>query len=277
MIREKKPWAVAAATALFLGTGLLTMGYAVNYRALSAAPITAEMKKADVKMTEVTGVNGKATAKEGEVEKVTGEVRGVISGKDEQLNWLVLNKFINAQLPQPDGSNLQEDPLQKKYWNTESAKVARDEYLNRVRGGQKADQPMPDDIRENLVLVDVEAIDSLYTENLKMAFENGQRAMLKASGVASYGDAGMCKYDVENPPRKTPPDGAGWVIEIRGSTYQKDGRQFILDTLVRNLTVNGRLKLPLEPTGGTSPAPRRRPPPRITSPPRSAGPKTNRR
>ena len=45
------------------------------------------------------------------------------------------------------------------------------------------------------------------------------------------------------------------MIQIRGITYQKDGRQFILDTLVRNLTVNGRLKLPLEPTGGTSPAP----------------------
>ena len=73
----------------------------------------------------------------------------------------------------------------------------------------ESDQPMPDDIRENLVLVDVEAIDSLYTENLKMAFENGQRAMLKASGVASYGDAGMCKYDVENPPRDAADEPAG--------------------------------------------------------------------
>jgi hypothetical protein len=78
--------------------------------------------------------------------------------------------------------------------------------------------------------------------------------MTKASGVSSFLDAGMCKYDAENPPRE-PPEGAGWVIELRGSTYHKEGRQFILDTLVRNLTVNGRLKLPLEPVAGATPAP----------------------
>jgi hypothetical protein len=219
----------------------------------------------------VTSVNAQATAKEGEVSKVTKEVTGVIAGKDEQLNWLVLNKWINAQLPQPDGSNLKEHPRQTQYWANPKAAEALREYQDRVRGGQKADQPMPDDIRENLVLMDVEAISSLYTENLKMAFDNAQRAMTKYSGVSSFLDAGMCKYDVENPPREAPPEGAGWVIEIRGSTYQKDGRQFFLDTLVRNLTVNGRSKLPLEPTGGApsaaptaapaegQPAPARRP------------------
>jgi len=80
---------------------------------------------------------------------------------------------------------------------------------------------MPDDIRENLVLMDIEAINSLYTDNLKAAFDNAQRAMVKVSGISSFLDAGMCKYDVENPPRETPPEGAGWVIELRGSTYHK--------------------------------------------------------
>jgi len=87
MIREKKPWAVAAASALFLGAGLLTLGYAINYRAVSAADIDKSIKSAEGKISEVTTVNGQATAKEGEVAKVTKEVTGVIcrQGRAAQL------------------------------------------------------------------------------------------------------------------------------------------------------------------------------------------------
>ena len=46
MIRAKKPWAVAAASALFLGAGLLATGYAINYNAVSAKSIQDEMAKA---------------------------------------------------------------------------------------------------------------------------------------------------------------------------------------------------------------------------------------
>jgi type IV pilus assembly protein PilM len=264
MIREKKPWVVAAAAALFLGTGLLTLGYAINYRAVSAAEIEKSITAANGKINDVNAAIKMATDKEGEVSKVTKEVTGVIAGKDEQLNWLILNKFINAQLPQPDGSNLKENPLQTRYWATEKAAEALREYQSRVRGGQNSDQPMPDDVRENLVLVDVEAISSLYTDNLKTAFENAKRAMTRYSGIESFVGAGMCPYDAENPPRETPPDGAGWVIEIRGSTYQKDNRQFILDTLVRNLTVHGRT-LPLEAAPGAAAGAPATPPP--SSPP----------
>jgi type IV pilus assembly protein PilM len=255
-IRAKKPWAVAAASALFLGTGLLTAGYAINYRAVSAAPIQDALKKAEQTIANVTSVNGQATQKEADVKKITDEVKGVICGKDEQLDWLLLNRFILANLPQPDGSNLPEDPRQKRYWNTQKAIAAAHEYRERVRGGQSADSPIPEDVRENLVLMDIEAISSVYTENLKQAYDNALRVVKERQGVQSLEEAGMCKYDAQNPPtEKAPPDGGGWLIEIRGSTYQKDGRQFILDTLIRNLTKSGREKMPLDAAGGTpSPA-----------------------
>jgi hypothetical protein len=253
MIRAKKPWAVAAAAALFLGAGLLTMGYAVNFKAVNAAEITKAIQRSDGAIQTVTGKTGEDKKKEGEIASLTSDVMGVIAGKEEQLDWLLLNRFIAAQLPQPDGSNLKENPRQTRYWNTEEAKNARSEYLDRIRGGAKADQPMPDEMRQNLVLVDVEAIDARYTENLKQVFDNAQRAILKGAGFTSFLDAGMCKYDVENPPKETPPEGAGWVIEIRGSTFHKNRRQFVLDTLLRNLAVNGRLTLPLETAGGAAP------------------------
>ncbi|HEX4590136.1 MAG TPA: type IV pilus assembly protein PilM [Gemmataceae bacterium] len=253
MIRAKKPWAIAAASALFLGTGLLTTGYAINYRAVNAAPIETATKQAKSTIGIVGSKNGEDKQKEGEVTKVTNEVKGVIAGKEEQLNWLLLNKFIAAQLPQPDGSNLPENPRQQQYWNTDLAKRALREYQDRVRGGQTADQPMPDDLRENLVLVDVEAVNTMYTDNLKTAFDGALREVKVASGVRDFLEAGMCRYDAENPPtEKPPPDGGGWIIEIRGSTYHKAGRQFILDTLLRNITVNGRKDLPLEPAAGAA-------------------------
>jgi type IV pilus assembly protein PilM len=260
MIRAKKPWAVAAASALFLGTGLLTMGYAINYRAVNAAPIDTAIKQSKSTIGVVAGKQTEDKQKEGDITKVTNEVKGVIAGKEEQLNWLLLNKFIAAQLPQPDGSNLPENPRQQQYWNTDLAKRANQEYLDRVRGGQKADQPMPEDLRENLVMVDVEGINTMYTENLKTAFDNALREVKSISGT-DFREAGMCRYDAENPPtEKPPPEGGGWVIEIRGTTWHKATRQFVLDTLLRNITVNGRKDLPLEPAAGTTATPSGTPP-----------------
>ena len=46
IVRAKKPWAVAAAAALFLGAGLLATGYAINYNAVTAKTIQAEDAKA---------------------------------------------------------------------------------------------------------------------------------------------------------------------------------------------------------------------------------------
>jgi type IV pilus assembly protein PilM len=263
MIRAKKPWALAAASALFLGTGLLTVGYSINYKAVNAAQIDAAMKKADGSISRVGQLKGEDSAKEGEVAKTTKEVTGVIAGKDEQLNWLALYKFIADQLPQPDGGNLK-DPIQLKYWRNPKAEEALREYQDRVRGGQKADQPMPEDIRENLVLVDVEAVDSLYTENLKQVFDNAKTLLSKYQGI-SFVEAGMCRYDIDNPPRESPPEGAGWVIEVRGSTHHHNGAQFIKETLLRNITVNGRLKLPLDPPTGAAPGGAAPPPPPPTA------------
>src|SRR5439155_14070056 len=45
--------------------------------------------------------------------------------------------------------------------------------------------------------------------------------------------SGMLKYDRDHPPSESD---KGWMIEIRGSTYQKAGRTFLIETLVHNLT-----------------------------------------
>src|SRR5262249_39805930 len=106
MIRAKKPWAVAAASALFLGAGLLAGGYALNYNSVSARSITDALGKAKSKLDDVAKNIKDASDKESDVTKLTNDVKAVIAGKDEQLNWILLNQYINRCLPQPDGSNL---------------------------------------------------------------------------------------------------------------------------------------------------------------------------
>jgi hypothetical protein len=112
---------------------------------------------------------------------------------------------------------------------------------------------MPDEARANLVQMDIEAVDSRYTDNLKAFFDRAQQITTAANLPLS----GMCSYDKNNPPKESPPEGAGWVIEVRGSTYQKDNRQFIIDALVQNLARFSRKTLPLvgdAPAGGAAPA-----------------------
>src|SRR5205807_9648615 len=172
LIRAKKPWAVAAASAVFLGAGILAGGYAVNYRAVSADTIKKAMEQGDAAIKKVQSINGTAAAKEADVKKLTDQVKGVIAGKDEQKDWILLNEYINKCLPNPEplegvpaevrGGNLRSrgktlaDPSkpidQTIYWNSKPVLDAMREYRDRVRGGQSADQPLPDEIRKLLPL-----------------------------------------------------------------------------------------------------------------------------
>jgi type IV pilus assembly protein PilM len=257
MIRAKKPWAVAAASALFLGAGLLATGYAINYNAVSAKSIQSADAKAKQMLDRVGTLNTSAKQKEDEVRQLTDQVKGVIAGKDEQKDWLLLNAYINRCLPnpEPNGGNLKstdkwlDDPNvrinQTVYWNTNEARNAMEQYKERIAGGQSADQPIPEEIREHLPLVDVESIHGLYSDNLKTFFEKAERESDRASGVKLDG---MLKYDRDNPPKDNE---KGWVIEIRGTTWKKESRKFIIDSLVHNLTHLERGTLPV--TGSAPP------------------------
>jgi type IV pilus assembly protein PilM len=281
LIRAKKPWALAAASAFFLGAGILTGGYAMNYTAVNAKSIADAEKKADDTVKRVDERNAQASSKEQEVSRLTKDVKAVIAGKDEQLNWIKINEYIDLCLPNPESADVpkgqdpidggvfrtinygptwlrqtqdpDKDPsqwmnkLQAKYWNTDPAKKAWEMYRERVHGGQSADAPLPPDVRENLFLLDVESVDFLFTENLKQFFENAQKHT-KTRSAELYG---ICEFDKFNPPKE---GDQGWVVAITGSTYQSGGRQFIVDTLVENLTRLSRKSTPLKggASGGTT-------------------------
>src|SRR5438132_3375210 len=101
MIRAKKPWAAAAAAALLLGVVGTAFGYAWQYHAYTAAPVAAAQKTGDGVVTEFSSWNTKYQAADAKVKEDEEDVRRIIMGTDERLNWLMLNEFINQCMPVP--------------------------------------------------------------------------------------------------------------------------------------------------------------------------------
>jgi type IV pilus assembly protein PilM len=101
MIRAKKPWAAAAAAALLLGVVGTAFGYAWQYHAYTATPVEAAKKQGNDVATEFANWNSKYGQKDSEVEEHVKEVKSIIMGSDERLNWLMLNDFINQCMPVP--------------------------------------------------------------------------------------------------------------------------------------------------------------------------------
>jgi type IV pilus assembly protein PilM len=273
MIRAKKPWSVGAAAALLLGIGVVSFGFGMKTQSLGQ-PINPETHREDkiasaalaakdaIKLA--TDKKAEAEAKKQEITKTTSEVKSIIAGKDERSNWIRLNEFISKCLPKPDCSNLKDYKLENPAYpnqvefKTKEAKTAAEEYLARLRGeGNVADLPLDDQSLQHLVNVDVEAIFTMYVDDLE-AFYNKAKTETKArygdplSGIDRFTAPGQKKYS-EDLPKKVP----GWIVEIRGHTYQKRGRDFLTDTVVFNLNYLGYGKglVPFDaPAAGAAPA-----------------------
>ncbi|HEV3144081.1 MAG TPA: type IV pilus assembly protein PilM [Gemmataceae bacterium] len=268
MIRAKKPWSVAAAAAILLGLGVLTLGFSymtnalgnpVDYKnAPDSDQIAKAMKEADAAKGAAATQLSTASARQTEVDQTTRDVKFIIAGKDERYNWLRLHEFVGQCLPHADGSNLQYTQKQIMYWKNRNALEAFDQYRQRKLGQSNVvDVPMDDEALKNFVHVDIEGEFCMYTEDLKEYFN---RAKAKSKEFNAELDGIDCLWSPENEKylpawfkseakkySETPPEGAGWVVELRGSTYHYQHRAFLIDTLVYNLDRIGAMGMDRNP------------------------------
>lgn len=259
LIKEKKPWALALAAALFAGVGILTAGHAWSYNAVHASTINSAMNESKSALDRVAARQRLVTEKEKEMSLALDAVRSIVAGKDEQLNWIRIVEQINKSLPDPGGKNLkcngsrprlggkpgEMEPDQTKYWTNAKAKEALQDFLDRIHGGESADVPMDEELRANLCRVDIEAIHCYYVPTLQTFYDAAKK---ESAGAGRVFD-GMLECDVNDPPKE-----GGWVFALHGVTYQKDGAIFLRDTLVYNLATFNR-NLPLPSTAATPPQP----------------------
>ena len=251
-IRAKKPWAVAAAALLMIGTGVLAFGYSVPFTAVNDPKIGEALKKGEEAKKQATTVEQQINTEKGSVETGLNAVQAIIAGADERKNWMYINEYINESLPVPGPNGNMNTPDLVPLWNSVDgmgggSKRATEKYYERIRKGVDPKLAfLDDDLRQYLAAVDIEAVYFRYTPTLDSFFKKAKEYCYKwvGSGEAIF-------YDMD-PAERSPmmgespvyPTGPGWVVEIRGTTWYEQGtvkgKEFLSRTLLANLKANAK-------------------------------------
>jgi type IV pilus assembly protein PilM len=243
-IRAKKPWAAAAAACLLLGTFIWTLGYTAPYSAANDPKIPAAIEKTKKINDEAASVVKQIDVKKKEVEVKVQGVEAIIAGNDERFNLLRLHEFINSCLPIPGKNGNMNEPHQAKYWTSTDgigggAMAATAKYFDRIRKGVDPKIAiMDDDMRQYLATLDIEAVNCRYTTDLRGFFQNAKNYCRDYVGTLFDGMDEKQRADlVADPPNY--PDGKGWIVEIRGTTWYNQGTlkgpELLRETLLYNL------------------------------------------
>ena len=305
LVRAKKPWAVTAAAAVLVGLVSMIAGYGLEYKAVAGSAV----EKAKAEGKEVVRLSNQYNAAFAAKLLATladeDKVRGIIAGKDERLNWLLLNQYLNDGLPVPavrvegklkdvqakdititdrqgkdqkiptspngvfildpatkmprlvtsfqgmqPGAPIvvygQQDPGARAFWDAPGGRAQQaflDFWKRQAEGGGGNSQGAEDD----LLQVNIEAVDGRYSPDLKTLFTN----LLKDDTHFKNLDA------LADKDRKELPDGAGWLMEVRGYTYFRQEKIFdflkgcLVDKLVALATPEAA---PPAPAGAPAPA-----------------------
>jgi type IV pilus assembly protein PilM len=255
MVRAKKPMAAAAAAAMLLGIGLLTLGYAMEIRAYGSLsgdkshPVEKAKDDAAAQKKVNDDLETKYNTLLGKVKDEETQVKALIAGKDERFDWTALQKFVSECLPRvkEDGDlNMLMTDRKNIIW-TPQAKAAHEKLQARLAS---AKGPLgKDDIDESyqyLTQVNITGFDCRYTANLADFL----------TALKIDGDQQPQVLDSLRAPRaaadktiKAPEAKPGWVIELRGYTYNKEKRFFIRDAFIENIARIGGVKD--EPASGS--------------------------
>jgi type IV pilus assembly protein PilM len=260
MIRAKKPWAAAAAAALLIGVAGISFGYGAKYGAVNNPDIKKTLESTKGIVSQADQQASQQTTKKGEIDNSIKDVAAIISGNEERLNWLRLYEAISAALPRParyddkgneiPGTTNLELPEQRFFWQDTNAKRnqrrAFELHLTRLAQGVPLEKLLDEDLSEHLAMVNIESIDARYTDNLQGFLTNAAAYAQKESGIditqdllpaIEFGGKTLPaeKEEVDKKWIPKAPEGAGWVIELRGYTYNSDATKFLKSCLVKNL------------------------------------------
>jgi type IV pilus assembly protein PilM len=248
LIRAKKPFAVASAAALLLGTGALALGYSANLSSVNDSKIKSGMDTAKGAVAAFTAQEGKFTAKVKEFDDFKKELKAINAGQDERLNWPRFEEVFAAALPKPgeDGNLTQIEPKLKldqpriARGNNDDGVKAYEWFKKRMANGVPVDQAQQDERSAhpaNLAMVNIEAVYPRWVDNVGQFLQtvDEQVYTIQKRDIAEDMKPDEIERD-EGKNRFKPKafEGGAWVIEVRGYTYHNQQR-FIRDTLVRNL------------------------------------------
>jgi type IV pilus assembly protein PilM len=246
LVRAKKPWAAAAAAALILAAAGLTFGRSMEYKAVKntgkdLTPVKKAMDLAAGTIRDGMTIQGQFTAKETEAKNAELAVKKIAAGIDERFNWNLLFWYINEVLPQPNGAHVPKDnrygkhPYQQYFMDAGGKDAfeqlrARRHAIAAGAASSPEDDRKDEEIKKKLVQINIEGIEQLYSADLGYFWDY----LKTPQKTPMIGLTGKERADVEKGDKTALPK-TGWVVEIRGYTYNEDGERFVMNTLVNNL------------------------------------------
>jgi type IV pilus assembly protein PilM len=245
MVRAKKPMAAAAAAALLAGVGLLTLGYAMELRAYGSVVMVdgkpdpsniVEKAKLDAagKVKENNDLESKYKILLGQVADEEKQVRSLIAGKEERIDWMAVHRFVSEALPRKldNGDLFMLNTIKKVQIWTEDAKFAHkklEERINSAKGPLGKEDI--DETYKHLAQINITGFDGRYTANMADAW-----AALKVDDPERRDSVRAAPIEDKAAHTVKPPEAkAGWLVELRGYTYNWEGRRYIIDGLIDNL------------------------------------------
>ena len=268
MIRAKKPWAVAALSALVLGLGLNYVFWYRTYEQVhpltTVGGVTWENALSEAQSVQTVSNTFQAEDKKKQelVKKIGGFSTEVVGTSDRRVMWLELLNAINLALPKTEGiaANTVPDPKTVPFNKRKELHV---EYV---------ETEFYDDLNKWWKLPKVKQFYLEANPHLLTAAPNaggpapapaappaaapqspqgggGPMAMspgMTGAGGGQAASAGTINVDSINVPG---PTGPGWVVELKGYHYYHDpvnprvGANHVRSTLIHNLE-NGFLQLP---------------------------------
>ncbi|MFO0938570.1 MAG: type IV pilus assembly protein PilM [Gemmataceae bacterium] len=235
-IRQKKPWAAAAAAALLLGTGTVAGAYALQNNKVTDDSVMAAKKKLEDAVKSSSSQDSERRNKETELATTITQVKSIIAGQDERLNWIRLNEVITAALPRPGENGNLLAPNQVPFWNSVEGKRALAKYQSRVSQGLPADRAWEDDMSQYLATVNIESMYTRFTDDVKGFIDRAYAKVDSDYGeqiTKMWPDADKEKDETTGKIKpKITAEGAanvGWIVELRGYTYHKDATTGFLD------------------------------------------------
>ncbi len=259
LVRAKKPLAVAAAAALLLAAGGLALSYALEYRTYGDSRVKKAIEAADAASKRAEDAEKKFQAAKKNANDEEAAVRTIVAGQFERDNWLQLYKFVNSTIPQPNGDasltfqppSDPNDPIPpvtipdipasaaQRWWGPKG-KEAYHEYLKRQISGPSAKENGKEGGAdefgrgiEDLIQFNIESVNSFYCDNLKNYWD----AVLKGNRISKVGGQNLICPPMAD--LNKGPEGTGWIVEVQGYTFHKDGETFIRNTLVENIARMG--------------------------------------
>ncbi len=255
MIRAKKP-AVAAATAAFLaGVSIFALGSGMQLSAVTDKSIGAATEKGKAAISSAKAQDTEFNTRKTAIETGQNEIKAIVVGNDERLNWVRLQEVLSDVLPRPGylnaagvdegNSNLTEKIKladgstfdQATFWNTEGGRRAFVKYRERLSSGIPLEKLFDDDQSQFLAMVNLEAVYCRYVPDLKAFYETADRYVDTKFTVNIADDMAEAEVEVDEANKRKKPkvvEGGGWVFELRGYTYHKDTSNFVKRAVLNN-------------------------------------------